>query len=79
MTKEVIAALMPDRDAGAAARPGFQALVRREDDAVVLQDVTDETGFDDGKFDRHREDEPSVDPRTREVIGYELRPVATLD
>ncbi len=80
MTKEVIAVLMPDKDAGAAedARPGPQVLVRREDGAVVLEDVPDETGYDDGKFDRYREDEPIVDPLTKEIIGYELRPVAKL-
>lgn len=78
MTQEVIALLMPDTEAGPArgARPVLQALVRREDGAVVLEDVADPSGFDDDPVPRFREAEPIVDPQTREVVGYELQPVA---
>jgi hypothetical protein len=80
MTKEVIAVLMPDMDAGPAedAWPGPQVRVRREDGAVVPENVTDGIGDDDGQADRYRKADPIVDPRTKEVIGHEPRPVAKL-
>lgn len=81
MTTEVIALLMPDTDAGSAkaTRPVYRALVRRNDGAVVLEDVADTRQFADGRVPLFREAEPIVDPRTRDVIGYELRPVGQLN
>ena len=77
MTQEVIALLMPDTESGPAdgPRPGIQALVRTQDGAVVLEDVTDEAALDDA-IERFQQAVPIRDPESREVIGYELQPVA---
>ena len=78
MTQEVIALLMPDTEAGPArgTRPAPQALIRREDGAVVLEDVTDASRMSDKAIPRLRESVPIICPMSRDVIGYELRPVA---
>lgn len=78
MTQEVIALLMPDTEAGPSQgpRPAMQALVRREDGAVVLEDVTDETALADEAIERFQQAVPIRCPVTREVIGYEMQPVA---
>ena len=76
MTQEVIALLMPDKDAGPAdgGQPGVQALVRQPDGGVAIKDVSEETAIRHHAVDRFHRAEPIKDPVTREVIGYEMRP-----
>jgi hypothetical protein len=78
MTQEVIALLMPDKDAGASGQSpvGVQALVRNEDGGVMIKDVSDETAIRHHAVGRFHRSVPIKDPVTREVIGYELEPEA---
>ena len=78
MTQEVIALLMPEREAGETVA-GLRALIRQEDGKVVLQDVSDESTLAGDGVDRFQRAVPIRDPQTREVIGYEMQPVAELD
>jgi len=78
MEQEVIALLMPEREAGETVA-GLRALIRREDGNVVLEDVSDESALVGDGVDRFQRAVPIHDPETREVIGYEMQPVDELD
>ena len=51
MTQEVIALLMPERDAGETVA-GLRALIRKDDGNVVLQDVSEESALVGDGVDR---------------------------
>lgn len=77
MSDKVIAVLMPKgkrRENGKTN--GVQALVRREDGEVILQDVKDTGVFRGEDIARFRRATEILDPETREVIGYEMEPIS---
>ena len=77
MTDKVIAVLMPKgKRREQAKNGGVQALIRREDGEVVLQDVQDTGVFRGEDIARFRRATEILDPETREVIGYEMEPVS---
>ena len=78
MTDKVIAVLMPKgkRRKTTTASDGVQALIRREDGEVVLQDIQDTGVFRDEDIARFRRATEILDPETREVIGYEMEPIS---
>ena len=77
MSQEVIAYLMPGQEAGETAEQGsgLQALVRREDGSVALEDVEGEAPRNGEEVTRFQQAEPITDPETKEVIGYEMKPI----
>jgi hypothetical protein len=78
MSDKVIAVLMPKgkRRKTTTASDGVQALIRREDGEVVLQDIQDTGVFRDEDIARFRRATEILDPETREVIGYEMEPIS---
>lgn len=78
MTDKVIAVLMPKgkRRKKATTDDGVQALIRRDDGEVVLQDVQDTSVFRGEDIARFRRATEILDPETREVIGYEMEPIS---
>ena len=77
MTDKVIAVLMPKgKRRENAKNGGVQALIRRDDGEVVLQDVQDTGVFRGEDIARFRRATEILDPETREVIGYEMEPIS---
>ncbi len=70
MSHEVIAYLAPEDETS----DGFQALVRLEDGSVAIEDVAAE-GEDPLDVTQFQQSVPIKDPETKEVIGYEMKPV----
>lgn len=77
MSDKVIAVLMPKGERRENARNrGVQALIRREDGEVVLEDFQNTDVFRGEDIARFRRATEILDPETREVIGYEMEPVS---
>lgn len=77
MSYEVIAYLTPDEQAGDSDQHSgrLQALVRLEDGSVALEDILDESEANGEDMERFHERVPIKDPQTKEVIGYEMKPI----
>ena len=74
MKQEIIALLVPAGKRGKPSRkPPVEALVRREDGQVVIEQLRDGRAI--GNSPWFRQGPEILDPDTREVIGYELEPV----
>ena len=78
MSDTVIAVLMPKGHPtnDVKSKRGVQALIRREDGEVVLQDFQDTGVFRGADIARFQRATEILDPETREVIGYEMEPVS---
>ncbi len=76
MSREVIAVLMPSKKRHQGAGEGIQALIRLEDGQFAVEDVADTGIFKGEDVARFRRALAIKDPETREVIGYEMEPVA---
>jgi hypothetical protein len=77
MSDTVIAVLMPKGQPtnDVKSKRGVQALIRREDGEVVLEDFQSTDVFRGEDIARFRRATEILDPETREVIGYEMEPV----
>jgi hypothetical protein len=78
MSDTVIAVLMPRSQPtdDIKSKRAVQALIRREDGEVVLQDFQDTGVFRGADIARFQRATEILDPETREVIGYEMEPVS---